>query len=159
MNMLKPLPAQARDEIHTWGHYPEIFRDLDYAIQPGGWLDTIANKATCHAFGYYAPDLVGLSLLDVFEGKQAEFYIAIKPSCLNKGYGKKFMLATINKGFELGFEKLFLKVRLNHQVGIALYQKLGFETQKTVEMEINGEPTPFYLMELTKTAFQDGSTR
>ena len=154
MNTLKPLPAQARDEIYMWGQYPDIFSELNYAIQSGGWLDTIATKKTCHAFGFYTPDLVGLSLLDEFEGEQAEFYIAIKPSCLNMGYGKRLMLATIDKGFELGFKKLSLKVRLNHKVGIAMYEKLGFETQKTIEMDINGELTSFYLMELDKANHQ-----
>lgn len=139
-------------QIPSWPVYRPPFVELDYALRAGGWLDTIGQHTGCLKFGFIEDSqLVGFSLLDRKSSEDAELFIAIHGEWVNSGIGKKACLKTIEHGFEtVRLQRIHLKVRTNHHVGIRLYGKLGFKNIGEVWETVNNINTHFYLMEIHK---------
>jgi len=143
------LTNEDKKSILQWPEYKLPFLELNYSIKSGGWLDTIGSNTHCLSFSGFKPDLVAFTMLDFTSSLEAEFYIAVKASHLSKGIGRALSIATIDKGFkDLGLERIFLKVRKNHEIGIKLYESIGFQYVKDKDIEVNGIMTSFYLMDV-----------
>ena len=172
---LGELDPPDREAISRWPSYKTPYEELDYALRgPGGWLYTFGAKPDCVKYGAYVEgELVGFCLLDrssedaaklarsspphCSSEKAAEFYVAIHPDRLNKGYGKAVTLETLRRGFqELHSHRIFLKVRKNHDIGIRLYESIGFAKFGECTKTINGKDVAFYMMQITAS---DCSTR
>lgn len=149
---LRPLTLEERAEIQGWPPYPPPYEALDYALRLGGWLDTYTVKAGCIALGAHAGgELVGFSLLVPDYPDSAEFYVAVKGNKLAHGFGKKICIETLKTGFQhLPLQKIHLKVRKNHEVGIRLYADVGFVRNGEISEVTNHILTDFYVMEITR---------
>jgi RimJ/RimL family protein N-acetyltransferase len=155
---LSDLNPAGRDTISRWPPYKAPYEELDYALRaPGGWLYTFGAKPECVKYGAYVEGaLVGFCLLlpDPTSKKEAEFYVAIHPDEVNKGYGKAVTMETLRRGFEdLRLRRIFLKVRKNHTVGIRLYEGIGFTKFDECTEEVNGKQTEFYKMQIADSDF------
>lgn len=99
-----------------------------------GWCDVIplGNRDTNKHVG-----VLGLGLLPAYRGK---------------GLGKRLMQAAIDKGFAQGLTRIELTVRENNANAIALYKKLGFETEglKKNSSLVNGAYVNDYIMAIFK---------
>lgn len=161
MIAIAPLPGQARQEITHWPSYPPPYTALDYALRARrGWLDIYGSKRGCVRLGgYRRGKLVGFSLLvpDAHAPKRAEFFIAIHPGHLHKGFGSQLTWRTLEYGFHRhGFTEIHLKVRKDHKVGKHTYSKLGFfKTGKEPKEVTNGILTAFFAMSLPRKRFLD----
>jgi diamine N-acetyltransferase len=147
-----PLGSADARVVRDWPPYTGRFSKLDYALRTGGWLDAFPESATTRRFGVWVDDrLVGFSILTHIAGGRAEFYVAIHPAETGHGLGRIATERTVTAGFEqLGLDAIYLKVRVWHQQGIALYSKVGFRLAGEHEEMINGEMTQFHLMELPR---------
>ena len=153
---IKELDAFDKQIVLNWPHYPEPYHELDYSLREGGWLDTIGAHPGCKKYGYYIHDVLSaFSLLDVKTIENAEFLIAVKGDFINKGIGKEFCIKTLKQGFEeLNLCRIFLKVRINHSIGIRLYEKVGFKKIGETWEITDNKNVHFYLMEIYKSEFQ-----
>jgi len=155
---LAPLTAAEVAEIARWPRYPAPVEALDYALRPGGWLDTFPESPANRRFAVHAGHrLVGFTLLVDIRPDDAEFYIAIHPEMLGEGFGRAATQATAEVAFrDLGLPRIHLKVRVWHEGAIHVYRSIGFKTIGEQVQEIQGRPTAFVLMELTRPAGQSG---
>jgi ribosomal protein S18 acetylase RimI-like enzyme len=97
-----------------------------------GWCDIIpAKDRPIHAHS----GVLGIGILKDFRGK---------------GLGRKLMTETIAKAQRQGLTRIELTVRENNDNAIALYKKLGFETEglKKRAARIDGVYENIYLMAL-----------
>ena len=147
---IEPLTAADKQAIAGWPAYAPPYEKLDYGVRSGkGWLDTHPNAL---AFGFWREHrLVAFTLLVPTSPGIAEFYVAVHPAALNQHVGSEAARATVVIGFERhAFRSIFLRVRVNHPVGMHVYQKLGFTITGDMNVEADGVPTEFHRMELTK---------
>ena len=152
---IRELNQNEKQVILSWPKYPDPYQELDYSLRYGGWLDTIGTHPNCKKYGLYVKDeLSAFSLVDLKTVENAEFYIAVKPDLINKGIGKEFCIQTLKKGFEeLNLCRIFLKVRIDHAIGIHLYEKIGFKRIGETWENTNNKNVHFYLMEIFKSEF------
>ncbi len=154
---LSTLTAADAEAIHHWPPYPPVFDKLDYALRKGGWLDQFPAGAQTRRFAARKDALlVGFSLLTHITTADAEFYIALHPQQIGHGIGGEIAQLTLQFGFEqLSLQRIYLKVRKWHQRGIALYESLGFKTCGEIVELIQGEPVPFFSMEIGRARHND----
>jgi RimJ/RimL family protein N-acetyltransferase len=141
--------------IEQWPTYLPPFSELDYALRKNGWLNTIGRNSGCiKLFFFSETNLVGFSLIDVKAPDNGEFYVAVHGDWINKKIGKNICALTLKYGFDIvGLNRIYLKVRTNHKIGIQLYDKMGFKKNGEATEIINDIKTHFYLMELSKIEF------
>lgn len=153
--MLATLTRHDQDAIRAWPAYPPQYKDLDYALRERGWLDQFPAGAKNHRFAAWQKDeLLGFSILTETGNNDAEFYLAVRPERLRKGFGKEITQMTLDKAFyELGLERVHLKVRKWHRKAIELYTSSGFKTTGLKDEEINGKTDTFEIMELNRSDY------
>ena len=154
---IRPLPEDARAAIASWPKYEAPFELLDYALRPGtGWLDLFGGMPECRKYGIYREsELVAFTLLVLGDKRDAEFYVAVRADQFGEGTGSEATRLTLKEGFEnLGLETIFLKVRVNHKIGIHIYSKAGFENAGRITEITNGLPTEYYKMTLSREAWR-----
>jgi len=152
--------------VSIWPHYRGYYKRLDYALRPEtGWIKTYCENSKCKKYGGYVEDkLIGFTLL-VFQNpkpnsrrRMAEFFVAVHPKMLGRGFGWQLGVQTLRKAFNvLHLDEVFLRVRNDHDWGIENYPKLGFkETSpgRLVEEVVNGKRVSFRIMTLTKERYQ-----
>jgi diamine N-acetyltransferase len=147
---LRPLRADDIDAIDSWPPYPAEFGDLDYALRVHGWINEYSNKpATWIYVAEDAGERVGFSILSQTDPGRAEFRIALHPGWIGRGVGRPLARKTIDKGFaEHKFEIIHLIVRPDNPRAVALYESLGFAHRGERELEVNGRPARFLVMEI-----------
>ena len=152
---LRLLSESHRQEIQSWPPYTGDFAPLDYALRPGGWLDSMPESAVTHRYAAMLNgQLVGFSLLTDITADAAEIYLAVKPGITGKGIGGQLMDLTLEKGFrDLKLGRIYLKVRVWHKRAIALYEKEGFMTTGRKQEEIAGEMVDFLTMEISASNY------
>lgn len=148
--VLRPLSPADAERIQQWPKYAGEFALLDYALRPGGWLDTFPESATTIRFGGWLGDeLVGFSLLTGISAESAEFYVALHPAETGRGIGRLLTDETLRFAFaQLKLRKVYLKVRKWHARGIQLYKQVGFVVTGDKQDDIQGEPVEFFVMEM-----------
>jgi RimJ/RimL family protein N-acetyltransferase len=151
-----PMDHQSSMEIHAWPPYLGEFKPLDYALRPGGWLDTLPESSTTRRFIVKANrQLVGFSILTDITSEAAEIYLAVRPGLTGHGIGRMLMELTLAKGFrDMGLSRAYLKVRIWHKHAIDLYEKVGFVTTGHKREEVAGEMVDFQIMELQAKDFK-----
>ncbi len=157
MIQLRPITIEDIAEIKKWPSYRNGFKQMDYALRNGGWLDEFWNKPDSWVYiTEFNKANIGFSLLSLTADKEAEFRIAIHPDWVGKGFGKHVTLATLEKGFgQLTLEKIHLIVRKNNHRASRLYKRLGFsKTGESVHM-IQGKRIEFIDMLITKEQFNN----
>jgi diamine N-acetyltransferase len=156
--MITPRPIESKDTavIKNWPPYPPEFRDLDYALRDGGWIDEYSGKPGVDIL--IADDegtIVGFAVIVLEPGGSAEFRIALHPEKLGRGVGKTVMLLTLAHGFsDPGTSTIRLIVRKNNPRAKRLYERLHFRTVGECIEEIQGRPVEFYRMEIDRQTFQ-----
>lgn len=113
------------------GHAQVVARDGATVV---GWCDVIppGNRDTNRHVG-----VLGLGVLPAYRGR---------------GIGKKLMQAAIDSAFAKGLTRIELTVREKNANALALYKKLGFETEglKKNSSFVNGAYENDYIMALLK---------
>jgi RimJ/RimL family protein N-acetyltransferase len=147
---LQPLTPDDVVAIRAWPPYTGEFAPLDYALRPGGWLDAFPESMTTRRLGIWSDGmLVGFSLLTDIKGERAEFYIAIHPQETGRGIGRLAIPKVLAIAFnDLRLQVVFLKVRVWHHHGIALYERMGFVATGEITEDVQGRPERFLKMEV-----------
>jgi RimJ/RimL family protein N-acetyltransferase len=147
--VLEPLNGEDAHVIRFWPPYPARATALDYALRPGGWLDSFPASDTSHRWAaWHDGKLVGFSILTGNSKTEAEFYIALHPERLGEGFGRRITEQTVDLGFKtLGLKRIYLKVRDWYTEAIRLYESVGFKKYGTHVENIQGQPVDFIMME------------
>lgn len=155
MVTLRALAPSDIPVIKAWPAYPDEFRDLDYALRDGGWLDTYGARADTRILVAESDGcLVGFSILTDDEGGSAEFRIALHPSRIGTGSGKTLALLTLARGFShKGILRIRLIVRKNNPRARQLYERIGFTPAGECTKEVTGRSVDFYRMEIGRDRF------
>lgn len=143
---LRKLTDDDQAAIEKWPSYPPQFMALDYALRAKvGWLAKYPESAGNNRFAAEVEGkLVGFSILT----KEAEFYVAVHPDRLAGGIGSQITRLTKERGFDLGFERIWLKVRTWHRSGIRIYERMGYSKVGSAFTEtVNGREDTFIKME------------
>ncbi|VVB70921.1 Mycothiol acetyltransferase [uncultured archaeon] len=154
---LRDMAAPDIPIIENWPAYPEEFKDLDYALREGGWISQYSCKVGTET--YTAEEngvIIGFTILsrDDPDCRRAEFRIALSPSALGQGLGKKLVGMTLEKGFmKIDLEEIYLIVRRKNHRAISLYEKSGFRCLGEMRKEINGAMVDLYEMAIEKRHF------
>lgn len=159
------LTTRSKQTIEKWPAYKGYYARLNYALRPEtGWLSTYCATQKCKVYGGIVRNqLVGFTLL-VFHDKHhqpsariAEFFVAVHPKKLGMGYGWRLGAQTLRRAFDvLHLDKVFLRVRNDHDWGVYHYPKLGFKETcpgKLVDEVVNGKKVSFRIMTLTKKRY------
>ena len=134
--VIRELTAADRAAVRGWPAYPVAFKELDYALREGGWLDTYAEKPGVRFFAAeQAGEFVGFTLLAPDGAGAAEFRIAIRGDRLGEG---------------LGCERVFLIVRKSNPRAQRVYEKQGFEVTGASVQEVQGELVDFVEMSIRR---------
>jgi RimJ/RimL family protein N-acetyltransferase len=150
---LRPLTAADGAAIERWPPYRDDAAPLDYALRRGGWLESFpAGARTVHlgvwTQGGGAHRLVAFSLLTDITREAAEFYIAVHPDELGRGVGRRTTELVLDYAVRsLGLARVYLKVRTWHERAIRLYESVGFVRTGETEVDIQGSPVRFLVME------------
>jgi RimJ/RimL family protein N-acetyltransferase len=151
---LRPLAAADAATIAGWPPYRGDAAPLDYALRRGGWLDTFPAGAKTVHLGVCsrrrsAARLVAFSLLTDITREAAEFYIAVHPDELGRGIGRRATELVLDHARrDLGLSRVYLKVRTWHERAIQLYESVGFTRTGETEVDIQGNPVHFLIMEI-----------
>ena len=147
---LQPLAPDDVVSVRAWPPYAGEFAPLDYALRPGGWLDAFPESPTTRRFGIWRDEtLVGFSLLTDINAGRAEFYIALHPQETGHGLGRAAIPKILSVAFsDLRLDVRYLKVRVWHRRGIALYERMGFVATGEKTEDIQGSPERFLAMEV-----------
>ena len=145
--------------IKQWPHYPGEFRDLDYALRDGGWLDEYAQRDDAEILIAEEDGTIAGFLVLVREPDgSAEFRIALHPEKLGLGKGKNVaQLALAHGFFDPGTRLIRLIVRKNNPRAKKLYEYLHFRNTGECIEEIQGNPVEFYRMEIDRDTFLRGN--
>lgn len=160
--ILRELTEQDAAVIQSWPAYPEVFKDLDYALREAGWIsEYLGKKGTTIYVAEESGVLIGFTILsrDDADGKSssAEFRIALHPDILGQGAGKRLARMALRKGFEeLGIQRIYLIVRQSNPRARKLYLHCGFRDTVECRKEVNGIVVDFQEMELEKENFNEG---
>ncbi len=158
MMQLRNLTPDDVAAIGNWPPYPSDFRDLDYALRSGGWLDDYRNRPDTRCFAAeQAGELVAFTLLSKTGEAEAEFRIALRADKTGQGLGGAITAMTLAKGFgEAGLSRIHLIVRKNNPRAVRLYARLGFAERGECYKSVNGKRTHFLIMELPKESYLKG---
>ena len=149
----RPLISKARAEIHTWPPYQDPYEDLNYALDPtDGWLSHQGEiPGTIVLGGYRAKQLLAFSMLVPSEDGSYEFYVAVRASELHNGVGREMTRLTVRYAFDqCSMDRVWLKVRKNHEVGMKLYPEEGFVSFGTKKEKVMGKMVEFEVMQQFK---------
>lgn len=137
--------------VKDWPPYPEGFEQMDFVLREGGWVDGYFHKDGAQMLAIFEEDaFIGLSgVHDVRDGK-GEVFIALHPDYLNKGYGTKAMMRTLDFFFDHGIEKITLGVRKNNLIAQHVYEKIGFAPAGESTHIRGGVSVEFFDMFITK---------
>ena len=130
--------------IAHW-NYEGMYAKFNYALDKNGWIDQYCCEGSfCYKVSFNGK-IIGLFLF--IPKNKNEFRVLINPQFIHQGYGTKVVKKAIDYAFqELKFKMLTLIVRKEHQIGLKLYQKFGFEILgERVEM-IENEKIVFFEM-------------
>ena len=157
--VLRKMEERDIQIMKTWPSYPAEFKDLDYALRDGGWVDDSFHKLgeTVYAAEENG-ELVGFSILsrDAIDLYQAEFSIALRPDRVGRGLGKTISLLTIEIAFfRWGLMHIFLIVRKTNFRAKRLYEYLGFELVGQTQRNIQGKTIDLFEMSLSRVDFED----
>ncbi|HOX35514.1 MAG TPA: N-acetyltransferase [Methanoregulaceae archaeon] len=155
MIALRPLTPSDIPCIRAWPPYPAEFRELEYAIRDGGWLDEYRTKSGTDIF--IADDegeILGFSLISRGPGGVAEFRIALHPRRLGQGIGKTVARLTLGHAFsDPGIRAVRLIVRKTNPRAQRLYEALQFKKTGECTEDIQGKPVEFFAMEIDREKF------
>ncbi len=155
MLTIRPIKAQDRDLITCWPAYPEEFRGLDYALRSGGWLDEYGQKENAKIYAIEeSGDLVGFTLLSDVSIPSPEFRIALRADRLGRGDGEEIVRLTLSEGFSsFPLTGVHLLVRKKNVRAYRLYIRVGFRVVGETVLDVRGEKTDFWLMEIGREDF------
>ncbi|MDX9743670.1 MAG: GNAT family N-acetyltransferase [Arcobacteraceae bacterium] len=144
--------------VNNWANYNDEFKELDYALRDGGWIDEYFNKKETHIFAAVLNnELIGFTILSDDE-YGTEFRIALSPQHLGFGFGKLIAQRTFEKGFqELEKQSIYLIVRVDNIRAIALYKKFNFRVVCEVQKKVNHKMVRFIKMEKLNHEWQNTS--
>jgi diamine N-acetyltransferase len=156
MITLRAVTPEDIATIKGWPPYPPEFRDLDYALRDGGWLDEYSCKPGA---GILVADddgkIAGFSIIVREPGGSAEFRIAVHPEILGQGTGKTIMRLTLEHAFsDPGTRTIRLIVRKNNPRAKRLYEHLHLRRTGECTEEIQGKPVEFFRMEIDRATYQ-----
>jgi RimJ/RimL family protein N-acetyltransferase len=152
---LTRLSDDDRRAILHWERYTGDFKSYNYALGEKGWHDRdVMGDNTLYYAARHDEQFVGFSLLvpkPATAGRsEAEFYVAVRPSQVGRGFGPAITLATLRRGFEQ-YDRIHLKVRPWNDPARRIYESLGFErTGPNMTEMIEGEATAFVPMHLDR---------
>lgn len=158
MIILRPVAHDDIALIKSWPPYPSEFRDLDYALRDGGWLDKYSRKTGADILiAEEDGEINGFSVITRESGNIAEFRIALHPEKLGQGRGKTISRLTLKQGFSYpAIATIRLIVRKNNPRARKLYESLHFRNTGECTEEIQGKPVEFYRMEIDRNTFFSG---
>ena len=156
MIALRPLTPSDLPCIQSWPPYPAEFRELDYAIRNGGWLDEYRTKrCTDILVADDGGEIAGFSLISREPGGMAEFRVALRPDRLGQGIGKAVARQTLAHAFsDPGIHAVRLIVRKNNPRARRLYEALQFRMTGECIEEVHGVPVEFLAMEIDRGTFK-----
>ena len=161
MLTLRPITPNDIAIIWGWPSYPQEFRDLDYALREGGWLDEYRQKTGADIL--IADDngeIAGFSIIAREPGGSAEFRIALHPEKLGQGIGKTIVHLSLAYGFsDIATTTIRLIVRKNNPRAKRLYEQLHFRQTGGCMEEIRGKPVEFDRMEIDRNTFFEEDMR
>lgn len=150
MIILKEMTNEHIQLIKKWSEYPPEFKELDYALRDGGWLDSNFYRA----FSAIEEDIViGFTTLWK-EDENISVAIALHCDKIGKGLGHIVLCETLQICFsKYGCKNVYLDVRKSNIRAKRLYEKIGFRVVNEHVMEVNAQQVPFYKMVIEKDAF------
>ena len=155
MIILRPITPDDIAIIRGWPPYPPEFRDLDYALREGGWLDEYRQKTGADIL--VAEDdgeIAGFSIIAREPGCRAEFRIALHPERVGQGTGKIITHLSLAHGFsDTATTTIRLIVRKNNPRAERLYEQLQFRHTGECTKVIEGKAVEFWRMELDRDRF------
>jgi len=95
---------------------------------------------------------VAPNLTEAFFAQRGELGVGLLPEFRGKGIGRPLIKRTIEAAFEFGLTRIELTVREKNVNAIALYKKLGFETEglQRNAFRLEGQYENLYLMALIR---------
>lgn len=159
---LKFLDQEDENSIVIWRNRKEIIQNLfSYKgvtiDEHRNWYQNYLKNNTRIEFVLVKKEdrkkigTIGLSDID-FKNQKAEYGILIGEKCeQGKGYAKEATIEIIRYGFEeLNLQKIYLKVFINNQVAIKMYDNLGFVKEGTLRREVfkNGKFNDVLIMSI-----------
>ena len=78
-------------------------------------------------------------------GEIADLFVT--PSCRGQGIGRALIEALLARASDLGLSKVEIGVQVDNQRALALYQRLGFTYQRTVDLTLNGTRSTIIYLE------------
>ena len=159
-----PRPPQQFDdregrpiEIRTLGEDPdglaalvEMYDDYDPAdraqgIPPVGedavrdWLETLLDGESYNVVAWDGTAAVGHATLVAGADRGYELAIFVHQPYQGAGIGTRLLRTLLGHGVESGVETVWLTVERWNRSAIALYEKVGFETQSSESFELEME--------------------
>jgi GNAT superfamily N-acetyltransferase len=91
------------------------------------WVKTLL-KTGMNTLGWRSEGVIGhVALIPKVEGKMGELVVFVDQNHRNRGVGTELMRFSMEEFGQLGFEMVWLTVRVLDFIPIKLYRKLGFE--------------------------------
>ena len=155
MIILRPLRESDIPLIKAWPPYPDEFRDLDYSLRDGGWIDEYRGKpGTTILVAMEDGECVGFSVLSRDGPGKKEFRIALHPDWIGKGAGRIILRRTLEYCFaDMTVTSVRLIVRKNNLRAQKLYTSMKFQATGECTEVIQGKPVPFFTMEIDRRTF------
>jgi diamine N-acetyltransferase len=155
MITLRPLRNEDIPHIKAWPSYPEEFRDLDYCLRDGGWLDEYREKpGTEILVAMDQGEIAGFSILSRDGRGGVEFRIALHPGRIGSGAGRIILRRTLEYCFaDMSISKVRLIVRKNNLRAQRLYLSVKFHATGECTEEIQGHAVQFFTMEIERRTF------
>ena len=155
MIVIRPVTAEDVRGIRAWPPYPDEFRDLDYALRDGGWLDEYREKSGADILvADDGREILGFSIIAREAGGTAEFRVALRPGRLGQGIGTEIARLTLAHGFsDPAIGRIRLIVRKTNPRARRLYEALQFRMTGECIGEIQGKPVEFFTMEIDRETF------
>jgi RimJ/RimL family protein N-acetyltransferase len=155
MLTLRPITSDDIAVIRGWPPYQPEFRDLDYALREGGWIDEYREKAgTDILVADDDGEISGFSIIAREASGSAEFRIALHPERLGQGTGKIVTRLSLAHGFsDTATTTIRLIVRKNNPRAERLYKDLHFRHTGECTEKIQGQMVEFRRMEIDRDTF------
>jgi diamine N-acetyltransferase len=155
MIILRPLRDGDIPRIKAWPAYPGEFRELDYCLRDGGWLDEYRGKpGTEILVAMDEGEIAGFSLISRNGRGGAEFRVALHPGRIGSGTGTIILRRTLEYCFaDMSISKVQLIVRKNNLRAQKLYASFQFHATGECTEQVHGQTVPFFTMEIDRKTF------
>ncbi|ABB44479.1 SSU ribosomal protein S18P alanine acetyltransferase [Sulfurimonas denitrificans DSM 1251] len=142
---MKIRKAELSDSSELFALEQKLFLSKNYPLSRGSFCYHIKNNML---FVAEIDNIIAGYILVLIKRKNAKLYsIGVKEEFRGRKIAQKLLEFSIKKLSSIGFDSLLLEVRVDNEVAINLYKKIGFSIKKNLnEFYLDG--CDAYLMEL-----------